>query len=499
MIEPDKRKAAYLLSEGGMSTREIARRLGLSRNAVREIIRQRGEIPAATPRERIRIDPELLRRLHEECGGWKQRIYEKLREEEGVKITYPTLTRILRRLGIGRERKVRCDRVPDVPGAEMQHDTTVYTVELGGKPTRVIASLLYLRYSKRRHLKFYRAFNRFRLKCFLHEALTFWGHSALECIIDNTNLARLRGTGRDAVIVPEMAAFGKQYGFQFVCHEKGHANRKAGEERSFWTVETSFLPGRTFRDLEDLNAQGIEWSAVRMYHRPVSKTGLIPSKAFEHELSHLIELPPHLPAPYLIEKRGTDQYGYVSFGGNFYWVAGEGRGEIRVLEYADRLKLYQRGELLGEYKLPPDGVKNRCFSPEGLPRPRHEPKNRKQPTAEEEKRLRAIADVVGEYMDFALKPKGSERHRFVRELFRLAQQMTPELLRETLDRALKYRITEIETLRRMAILQMSEGTGMLPSAAVDESFKERAAYEEGRLTDAPDFSTYDEMLEEHDG
>ncbi|HYK10413.1 MAG TPA: hypothetical protein VEV39_06420, partial [Gemmatimonadales bacterium] len=46
------------------------------------------------------------------------------------------------------------------------------------------------------------------------------------CIIDNTNLARLKGTGRNAVIVPEMAAFAQEHGFRFVCHEKGHANRK---------------------------------------------------------------------------------------------------------------------------------------------------------------------------------------------------------------------------------------------------------------------------------
>jgi hypothetical protein len=48
------------------------------------------------------------------------------------------------------------------------------------------------------------------------------------------------------VIVPEMEAFAKQYGFVFRCHEIKHCNRKAGEERSFWTVETNFLPGRTF-------------------------------------------------------------------------------------------------------------------------------------------------------------------------------------------------------------------------------------------------------------
>lgn len=56
--------------------------------------------------------------------------------------------------------------------------------------------------------------------------MTFWKYAAGICIIDNTNLARLRGTGKNAVIVPEMDQFAKQYGFKFVCHEIGHANEK---------------------------------------------------------------------------------------------------------------------------------------------------------------------------------------------------------------------------------------------------------------------------------
>ena len=42
MIEPEKRKAIFLLSQEGMGAREIARRLGISRNTVREIIRDKG-------------------------------------------------------------------------------------------------------------------------------------------------------------------------------------------------------------------------------------------------------------------------------------------------------------------------------------------------------------------------------------------------------------------------------------------------------------------------
>ena len=225
MIDPDTCKAIYKLHEQGMSIRQISRGLNLSRNSVRKIIRRRGQLPAARS-DKVELDIELLRRLYHECDGWIERVHERLREEEQIEIGYSTLTRILREEGISKPPKTRCDRVPDQPGAEMQHDTSPYRVKLAGVRTPVIASLLYLRYSKRKYLKFYLAFNRFAMKCFLHEALMFWGYSAASNVIDNTNLARLRGTGKHAIIVPEMEAFARRYGFQFICHEIGHANRK---------------------------------------------------------------------------------------------------------------------------------------------------------------------------------------------------------------------------------------------------------------------------------
>jgi hypothetical protein len=302
----------------------------------------------------------------------------------------------------------------------MQHDTSPYIRDLGGKPTPIIGSSLYLRYSKRRYLRFYPRFDRFRMKCFLYEAHVHWGHVVPICIIDNTNLARLRGSGEDAVIVPEMEAFAKQYGYKFVCHAIGQSNRKAGEERSFWTVETNFFPGRKFRDLEDLNVQAIEWATVRMYHRPLTKSHIISAVAFEHERAYLTQIPPHLPAPYRVHERGTDQYGYVAFGANYYWVPGKGRDDVKVIEYADRLKIYRDRELLVEYSIPPYGTRNACLRPEGQPKPRHEPHRRRNPTLDEEKRLRALDPVVGAYLDADWTPKGNGRHRFLRELFRLS-------------------------------------------------------------------------------
>jgi len=495
MIDADKRSAIFALHQEGMGLREISRRMRLGRNTARRIIRQQGRMPAAVRGEKVQIDPEALKALYKACEGRAQRVHEKLVEEEGIAVTYSTLTRRLRELGISTPQKSRCDQVPDEPGAEMQHDTTVYTIELGGKPTRLVASVLYLRYSKRRYLKFYRGFTRFRMKCFLHEALCFWGYAARQCIIDNTNLARLRGTGSTAVIVPEMERFAAQYGFKFLCHAIGHANRKAGEERSFWTVETNFLPGRTFQSLEDLNAQALQWATVRMENRPQGKAGLVPAKAFEHECGCLVDLPGRLPGPYQSHERGTDQYGYIAFEGNYYWVPGTRRDEVKVLQYADKLKIYRAREYLAEYPLPADGVKNAKFAPSGQPQPRHNPTNRRRPTQEEEKRLRAMDERVSRYLDFVLKPKGIERHHFLRQLFALSQQMNPAVFIPSVERALHYRIESLDTLRRIALLYMNASEHPLPAVDIDRSFCTRESYLEGRLTDAPDFSRYDRILE----
>ncbi|MBU0465422.1 MAG: helix-turn-helix domain-containing protein [Proteobacteria bacterium] len=408
MIDVNKRKAIFLLHNlkvtrnEGIGVREISRTLRVSTNTVSSIIDQKGQLPETIRQDKINVDPELLRNLHTKCDGYVQRIHEILTEEEDLSIGYSTLTRNIRELDLGQSKNQRCDQKPDEPGAEMQHDTSPYTVKFGTNLVKIVGSVIYMRYSKMRYLKFYRSFNRFAMKCFIHEALTFWGYAAPVCIIDNTNLARLRGTGKNAVMAPEMKQFAKQYGFEFACHEVGHANRKAGNERSFYTVETNFFPGRTYETLEDMNQQAFDWATIRMPNRPVSKTKLIPAKAFEFEQGFLKKLPAYVTPPYIAHERGTDQYGYAAVDANYYWVPGKTRFDVKVLQFCDRVEIYHKRKKLAEYELPPAGVKNQKFSPKGKPAPRFQPNNRKKPTAEEEKLLRSAAPEVNDYLNFVL-------------------------------------------------------------------------------------------------
>ena len=491
MIDVNKRKAIFLLHNEGMGLREISRKLRVSINTVKNIITQQGQLPETIRQDKINVDPELLRKLHIKCDGYVQRILENLTEEEGILIGYSTLTRNIRELNLGQPKNQRCDQQPDEPGAEMQHDTSPYTVKFRTERVKVVGSIIYMRYAKVKYLKFYRSFNRFAMKCFIHEALTFWGYVALLCIIDNTNLARLRGTGKNAVIAPEMKQFAKQYGFEFICHEVGHANRKAGNERSFYTVETNFFPGRKYENLEDMNQQAFDWATIRMFNRPVSKTRMIPAKAFEYEQSFLEKLPAYITPPYIDHERGTDQYGYAAIDGNFYWVPGTTRFDVKVLQFCDHVEIYHKRKKLAEYELPADGVKNKKFSPKGKPESRYQPNNRKKPTAEEEKSLRSAALEVNDYLNFALIMKGKAKHRFVRQLFSLHKKTAPSVFAQALKRALKYRIKSIETIENIIRLLLRQSNYEMPLPEIDAKFTNRPAYLEGRFADEVDLSIYE--------
>lgn len=496
MIDHNKRMVVLELYRQGKGKREISRLLSISRNTVSSIILTDGRMPQIKRKDTTPFDEDRLRKLYDQCDGRVQRVYEILVEDDHFKTAYSTLSQKLRDMGLGKVKKSRCERVPDVPGEEMQHDTTIYFIQVASQKIKVVASLLYFRYSKIRYLKFYRNFDRFRMQCFLHEALSHFGVTAKTCIIDNTNLARLRGTGAQAVINPEMERFSKKYGFTFICHALNHPNRKAGNERGFYTVETNFFPGRRFLDMDELNRSAFEWATDRQYHRPVGKNGIIPAKAFEYECSFLTKLPAYVEPPYRDHHRLTDQYGYAAFAGNYYLIPGTDRNEVTLLEYERCLKIFFHKELLVEYELPAAEVKNQLFYPKGVIKPTRRPKNRKRPAEREEKILRSLSKEVDHFLTTVLKAKGISRHHFIRQIYGLHLKLAPNLFFRTIKRAEKYRITRIKTIEQIAELLIRQSGYKLPEVDIDAEFIKRPAYLEGRSSDPVDLSQYDQYLKE---
>jgi transposase len=146
-------------------------------------------------------------------------------------MSYQALTAFCRRHGIGYAPPTPAGQYEFAPGEELQHDTSPHELELGGRKRKVQTASAVLCYSRMLFFQCYPTFRRFDCKVFLTESLRYFGGVTTRTMIDNTHVVVLRGSGRDMVPVPEMAAFGERFGFQFVAHAIGNANRSGRVER----------------------------------------------------------------------------------------------------------------------------------------------------------------------------------------------------------------------------------------------------------------------------
>ncbi len=261
-----------------------------------------------------------LRAAYGRARGNVVRVRELL-AADGLDICYSTLTRWVREAGL-RAPPRRAGAYEFVPGQEMQHDTSPHRVTFAGtaRPVSTQCAGLVLAYSRRLFVQYYPRFSRFEAKAFLLEAARFMGGTCPVCVIDNSSVLLAGGSGADAVVAPEMAAFARTLGFRFRAHQVGHPDRKGRIERPFAYVESNFLPGRDFVDFDDLNRQALAWCREVANCKPKAALGMSPEAAYVIEQPHLQPLPDVLPPVYELLERVVDLNGYVSVDTNRYSV-----------------------------------------------------------------------------------------------------------------------------------------------------------------------------------
>lgn len=454
MLDQSTRAAILKLQQQGHSLRGIARALQVSRGVVRDVLRSGTEIvPTLVRPEKATPYRDQILELYARCKGNLVRVHEEL-VVSGAQLSYPALTAFCRRQGIGQEPKEPVGEYAFRPAQEMQHDTSPHRAEIGGKLRSVQTASLVCCYSRLLFFQLFpTTFTRFDCKVFLTDALQYLQGACDTCMIDNTHVVVLRGTGRDMVPVPEMAAFADRYRFRFRAHEKGDANRSARVERSFLYIETNFLAGRRFRDWEDAHRQAREWcDKVNARFRDDLKAS--PRELFAVEQPHLKPLPIWVPPVYLLHQRLVDVEGYVSIDTNRYSVPDDLIGRhVEVRQTKDRIEIYRGPRLVASHVriLEPTGRKYR------LPEHRHKRGQapRRSDACPEEKLLLARLPEVAGYLE-ALKKRYPGRATLpLRRLLRLVNDYPRAPLLEVLQAATQYGLLDLERVEGMVLRKLA--------------------------------------------
>ena len=393
------------------------------------------------------------------------RVHEELLAG-GAQLSYAALTAFCRRHGIGYQPPVAAGQYDFAPGQEMQHDTSPHEVELGGKKRKAQTASAVLCNSRMLFFQCYPRFQRFDCKAFLTDALRYFSGAPQRVMIDNTHVVVLRGSGREMVPVPEMAAFGERFGFEFVAHAIGNANRSGRVERPFHFIEGNFLAGRTFSSWEDLNQRAREWcDKVNATYKKHLRA--VPRELYAMERLHLTPLPSWIPEVYRLHPRLVDIEGYVALHTNRYSVPVDWIGRrVEVRETKDKIEIQLDARRLVTHRRIAEAEHQRITLAEHRP-PRGQRAPRPDPHPEESAILTA-APELSEYVAGLKQRSRKVITLALRQLLRFVREYPREPLVGAVEEAARYGLYDLDRLERMILRRVNREYFLLDKEPQDD-------------------------------
>jgi transposase len=346
------------LARQGLTVSAIARRTGHDRKTIRKYVERGLEPPAYTPRppapsplapfeaflrERIGSFPELTGR----------RLWREVREL-GFPGGYSTVTDFLRTVRPPAAPAAFERRFETPPGRQGQVDFAYFKVRFEDEPGAegiVWLFSMVLGHSRMMWARFVAQQDLATvLRCHV-AAFDALGGVPGEILYDRMKTAVLGEVDdRGIVYNDKLLSLAAHYGFVPRACRPYRAKTKGKVERPFRYVREDFFLARSFRNLEDLNAQFSQWLDQVANRRLHGTTGRIVIEHFADERPSLKPLPVGPFNAVLRLERRISHEGMISIGGNLYSVPdGTRRRPVEVQVTAAEVQILEDGRLIAAH------------------------------------------------------------------------------------------------------------------------------------------------------
>ena len=213
-------------------------------------------------------------------------------------------------------------RLRTLPGEQAQVDWGHFGhLPIGRARRPLMAFVMVLSHSRMIFLRF---FLDARIDAFLRgHALAFIAFAGVPRVLlyDNLKSAVLERVGDAIRFNPSLLALAGHYRFEPRPVAPARGNEKGRVERAIRYIRDSFFAGRTFTDLDDLNAQARSWALGQAAQRRWPEDGASSvHQAFEAEQMRLLALPEHAFALGERVAVTVDKTPYIRFDLNDYSV-----------------------------------------------------------------------------------------------------------------------------------------------------------------------------------
>ena len=278
----------------GHSVSAIARELNLDRKTVRSCLKREQWAPyQRTVVRRSMLDPhrEWLQVRAPQVGYSARILYQELRAQRGFTGCYEVVKLAVRPLrAAATVASVTQMRFETEPGEQAQVDWGQVTVRLSGMRTKVHVFVMTLGYSRRGYAEGYLNERMASLLSAHERAFAHFGGVCQTLLYDRmrTVVAGLIQDGSRARLNDTFSAFADHWGFAVRLCRPYRAKTKGKVESGVKYVKRNFVPGRSFADLDDFNAQLAAWQTEVADLRIHGTTHEAPIVRFADEAQALI-------------------------------------------------------------------------------------------------------------------------------------------------------------------------------------------------------------------
>lgn len=348
------------LHRQGLSITAIARRTGRDPKTVRKYVERGLEPPVYGPRQVGRPNQlaPYLDYLRERLAAFPDlsavRLTREVRER-GYQGAYTAVKRFVAAVRPESEPKPFEVRFETPPGYQAQVDFARFVTTFTDEPG--IIRIIWLFSMVLGHSRY--IFARFvmhqdlqtLLRCHMLAFAAIDG-VPIEILYDRMKTAVTGEDGNGHIIYNRsLVALAQHYGFLPRACRPYRAKTKGKVERPFSYIRQDFFLGRCFRNLDDLNAQLIDWLATVANVRLHGTTQRIVSEAFAAEQPELQGLPAFPFDALLKLERRVSHDGLVSIGGNYYSVPDRTRRIVEVHQLPDQIRILDQGRLVAVHPI----------------------------------------------------------------------------------------------------------------------------------------------------
>jgi len=323
-----------VLAREGMPKATIARRLGVSRQTVYNHLNREGPYPAPRRRRGSKLDAfkEYIETRLEAFDLPATTLYREI-HKQGYEGGLTILREFIRPLKTELTRRVT-ERFETIPGRQAQIDWgECGTIDVDGERKKLYVFVMVLGYSRMLYARFTTSS---KLPVLLDCLLRAFGALGIpsEVVVDNMKQAVDRHEVSTGTVRwnKTFLDFAEHHGFLPVATPPYWPRAKGKVERGVGYVKRSFLEGRAFTDLDDLNAQLAHWLDTVANVRIHGTTGERPVDRHPRELEMLRDaaaVPAYDTRPVEIRKVAPDCH--ISYRGVRYSVPPEAVGHSVVV------------------------------------------------------------------------------------------------------------------------------------------------------------------------